>query len=595
MHAVKSYHKKQRGKSKTILSPQNDSTKRCISTKTNQNSLKSNRIKSNSKQNSLKYISKRNVSFMNAKFQIVQVKVQPNLPELTLLPPPTNFTTKNSNNEYDEDDDMSHSEYGNNSNGFNAPVIGGTQSFLNPTILQNSQQLLDFATKLPKSNTFLVRKKDLEKFYQDTHKLHLESNGNGGNNDNGIKQLLLQGTNPLNTLNNPFNTQLNTPNTMDNIDSNENYNDNDNFGNNNQKNIDNQLELYFQEQQIALQVAPKVKIDDLAAIENAKRREFYDSNNAKPLELFKFPKKHEIQAILAASKGDLYTLQQIIGKSYHDCFVQMQLLPRRFVQKTKSNPQDYTEIVANDIDINFTPQKYHFFQQKEILDDFFNWMNQSFSPQTLQTFRQSSLYTYNISAQLQKGGSVLHHAAQRGDLNTVKFVLAHGGAQYINQQTSNNSTPLHWACGSGWLDVVKVLIEEHGADIHKCTNSWSVDVFGRDSGQLPIHWASASGHSNIVEYLYQLSPLTIGVKDEKDNSVVCVAKKGLHFDTIRKVQSAVQDEYVPVKLEIHTIEHNMYFDHTRLGKTQQQKSQQNENGNVDNNGDDVVDLEHTPV
>lgn len=355
--------------------------------------------------------------------------------------------------------------------------------------------------------------------------------------------------------------------------------------------INAQLELYHQEQQIALQSAPKVKIQDLADEENTRRREFYNSNNAKPLQLFRLPRKHEIQTILATSKGDLATVKQIVGKAYHDCFLAMNLIPKRFIQKTVLNPQDWAEIVDEDINIVYNPNRYKFFPTAAIMDDFFTWLDNAFSPETLDSFRASSLYQYNIGAQLQKGGGVLHHAAQHGDLDIIQFALRHGAKAHINQLTSNNSTPLHWACGAGWLTVVKELID-NGADIHLCTNSWGVDVFGRDSGQLPLQWAAASGHGHIVEYLYMLSPLTIGITDEKDNSVRHSAQKGLHFDTIRKIEKMVKDEYVPIQLEIHSMEQNMLFDHTQYHQFKKEKQQREKD---DGDGDDADKSDRSDV
>jgi hypothetical protein len=499
--------------------------------------------------------SDRNVSFVNAKFQIVQVKVGKSVPEkLLTLPLPQDYHNtkpKKHNDDNDLGKDTSH--------GYKAPPLH-TSVFLHPEVLASSESLLQTALKQPAGTTYMVRKKDLQQFYDTAAKLHLEQCDSHDNS----KTLLLQ-------------------------DSQKNASKGDKNDKNNA--IRNELSLYYEEQQIALQSAPKVQIQDLSEKENDKRREHYNSTNAKPLELFKYPHKHEIQAILCASKGNLYPIRDIIGKAYHDCLCSMNLLPKRFIQKTVLNDKDFAEITIDDVDISYNPSRYKFFSSKEVLDEFYIWLNSNFSSETLAHFRSSAFYSYNMSSQLQKGGSILHHAAQHGNADILKFVLSHGGDKLINQQTSNGSTPLHWASGAGWLDVVKLLVEDYGADYHLQTNTWSIDVFGRDSGQLPIHWAASSGHTKIVDYLYLLSPLTIGIKDEKDNSVVCVAKKGLHFDTIRHVKSRVDDEYVPCKLELHTIEHNTYVDHAQLHKSRQKKQQQQQQQHQHRNDDDFVDVD----
>jgi ankyrin repeat protein len=65
----------------------------------------------------------------------------------------------------------------------------------------------------------------------------------------------------------------------------------------------------------------------------------------------------------------------------------------------------------------------------------------------------------------------------------------------INLKASNDSTPLHWAAGSGFvllnglltfvgnLEMTQLLVN-HGANIHATTNTWYTDsVFGKSSGQ----------------------------------------------------------------------------------------------------------------
>lgn len=153
----------------------------------------------------------------------------------------------------------------------------------------------------------------------------------------------------------------------------------------------------------------------------------------------------------------------------------------------------------------------------------------------------------------------MHHAVQRGAIDVLNFVLKHGGAGLINQRTANDSTPLHWATTSGSLKTVQTLVEA-GACLEAATNTWSVDVFGRESGTLSIHWAASAGHDDIVEYLYNLAPTTMGIKDEKGNTVYDASKKGLNFTTMKFIESTMQDEYVPVRLSVHVVEQNMLFD-----------------------------------
>ena len=52
-------------------------------------------------------------------------------------------------------------------------------------------------------------------------------------------------------------------------------------------------------------------------------------------------------------------------------------------------------------------------------------------------------------------------------------------------------TPLHHACNSGHMDIIKYLITEHGCD----------PALPDNDGDMPMHIACLGGQLNVVKYL----------------------------------------------------------------------------------------------
>jgi ankyrin repeat protein len=98
------------------------------------------------------------------------------------------------------------------------------------------------------------------------------------------------------------------------------------------------------------------------------------------------------------------------------------------------------------------------------------------------------------------GATVLHWAAcgvtsqgvfgTGGHLEICRLLLDEGGKNLANQATYSHNSPLEWAAWAGSLEVVKLLIEEYGADPHFCSDSGNV-----------AHWACAGGSLDVCRYL----------------------------------------------------------------------------------------------
>ena len=85
--------------------------------------------------------------------------------------------------------------------------------------------------------------------------------------------------------------------------------------------------------------------------------------------------------------------------------------------------------------------------------------------------------------------SSLYWACYRGKRGSVLQLTNFKSVRYVDPDIGD--TPLHQACRQGWLDIVKLLIEEYGCD----------PVTSKCQRQSPLHYACRYGHIYVVEYL----------------------------------------------------------------------------------------------
>ncbi len=83
-----------------------------------------------------------------------------------------------------------------------------------------------------------------------------------------------------------------------------------------------------------------------------------------------------------------------------------------------------------------------------------------------------------------------------GQIQVVSILLRHGVNP--NYKDLSENTALHYACGYGWLNIVKYLVEA-GADPN-LLNEWKMH---------PILLAMLKGHFGIVDYLMSLKQLNV--------------------------------------------------------------------------------------
>lgn len=95
---------------------------------------------------------------------------------------------------------------------------------------------------------------------------------------------------------------------------------------------------------------------------------------------------------------------------------------------------------------------------------------------------------------LGSGSYLLHHAANEGNLDLVKYLIqCHGFIPSL--ACHDDTTPLHFAALGGQLHIVQYLVEERGAR----PGSYNKN---KDT---PLHFAAAQGHVDVVRYLLSKS------------------------------------------------------------------------------------------
>ena len=124
-----------------------------------------------------------------------------------------------------------------------------------------------------------------------------------------------------------------------------------------------------------------------------------------------------------------------------------------------------------------------------------------------------------LTAQDSWGQTPLHVAVNKGDMTSLKVLLAAGGD--VNSVDKYRRTLLYWASKNGFLEFVQLLLAK-GAEVDK----------GIEDGSTPLHVASEHGHTSCVELL--LAKGAEVDKETKDGSTP------LHVAVANRNQACVQ-------------------------------------------------------
>lgn len=129
------------------------------------------------------------------------------------------------------------------------------------------------------------------------------------------------------------------------------------------------------------------------------------------------------------------------------------------------------------------------------------------------------------------GLTALYIALQQGHVEIVKSLIAAGA----NVKDILDKTPLHYASGIGFLEIVKVLITIEGIDIN-VKNS---------AGDTPLHYASGYGHPEIVKVLI-FAGAEVNIKNNYGKTPLDIALENQRYEIVEILKKALEDQH-PIK------------------------------------------------
>lgn len=117
------------------------------------------------------------------------------------------------------------------------------------------------------------------------------------------------------------------------------------------------------------------------------------------------------------------------------------------------------------------------------------------------------------------------HAANRGDVETVRNFLDQFGASIIDRRDNINARAITWAAFSGHLDVVELLVAR-GADINA----------GGTNEKPALTWAIDSGRGDVAQFLLKKGA-SLDIKDDSGLTPVDYAKRRSDTDMLALIDA----------------------------------------------------------
>ncbi|XP_021365013.1 transient receptor potential cation channel subfamily A member 1-like isoform X2 [Mizuhopecten yessoensis] len=108
----------------------------------------------------------------------------------------------------------------------------------------------------------------------------------------------------------------------------------------------------------------------------------------------------------------------------------------------------------------------------------------------------------------------LHAAVNGGDIEAVRVCIAAGAA--VDAQQEDKSTPLHFACAQGSVELIKIMQELQPTRFSRALTSNDV------LKMTPLHRAALFNHVNVVEYLLKQGA-EIDAQDSQDRTPLLIA------------------------------------------------------------------------
>ena len=123
-------------------------------------------------------------------------------------------------------------------------------------------------------------------------------------------------------------------------------------------------------------------------------------------------------------------------------------------------------------------------------------------------------------------------ACKAGDCAAVAGLCSHTDVD-LEVTDRFGSTPVHYAAGGGFLDIVKLLVAKgarHGSD-----------AADKKSGRTSLHWAARQGRTEVCRYLVTELAHPLEVKAKDDTTPLQLAAWGGHIETCKWLMSQGAD------------------------------------------------------
>ncbi len=132
-------------------------------------------------------------------------------------------------------------------------------------------------------------------------------------------------------------------------------------------------------------------------------------------------------------------------------------------------------------------------------------------------------YTAYVNQKDARGLTALHHAAERGSIEAVLFLIKHGGK--LHARDHYGRTSLHCAAMKGHVRLIHAL------------SSVGVRDLACHAGKTALHYAALSGNSHTVRVLLQIGA-SLSLRDRKGRNAFDCALRSLHFRSAQVLLAA---------------------------------------------------------
>lgn len=160
------------------------------------------------------------------------------------------------------------------------------------------------------------------------------------------------------------------------------------------------------------------------------------------------------------------------------------------------------------------------------------------------------------------GATAMHYACKSGDMDVLNLLMSVSKRKYVLVDKSGQ-TPLHWAAEHGRADVVKSMILQLSVDsMPRKAGSQAEHFFGNlvklalprvkdKRGWLPLHVAAAAGESDCVDALLERVDVDPATTDRRGRSPLILADQNDHLACRASLRTAMAAR--PDSLEEDTV------------------------------------------